>query len=182
MRDSSSVPNQLRFSHDGRYVSACLVHPWHGGEIWNLDTGQEVVFIESRLGGNAMGHQDAIFNIAMSPESQLAATASFDSTVRLWDMSTGELLNVLKGHVTHVYTVAFSPDGRTLASGGEEDEAKLWHVATGRIIGTIETGLKPILYLDFSPDGSMLAAGSRNHPHQIRLFHAPRGTALAPMP
>ena len=43
------------------------------------------------------------------------ASASFDSTVRLWDIDRGECLHTLSKHTEPVYSVAFSPDGKYLA-------------------------------------------------------------------
>jgi len=39
--------------------------------------------------------------------------------VKLWDVSSGRLLNTLEGHTLFVTSVAFSPDGGMLASGRE---------------------------------------------------------------
>ena len=35
-------------------------------------------------------------------------------TVRLWDVATGEVLQVLKGHSSSVYSVAFVPNGKVV--------------------------------------------------------------------
>ncbi len=43
------------------------------------------------------------------------ASASFDSTVRLWDIEKGDCLHTLSKHTEPVYSVAFSPDGKYLA-------------------------------------------------------------------
>ena len=45
------------------------------------------------------------------------ASASFDSTVRLWDVEKGTCTHTLTRHREPVYSVAFSPDGKFLASG-----------------------------------------------------------------
>ena len=46
------------------------------------------------------------------------ATASFDTTWRLWDVETGQSLMEQEGHSRPVYTVAFHPDGSLAASAG----------------------------------------------------------------
>jgi WD40 repeat protein len=62
------------------------------------------------------GHTEAISVVAFSSDGATLASGSVDTTVRLWDVATGEEQAVLKGHPTAVYSVAFSPDGKDLAS------------------------------------------------------------------
>ena len=49
-----------------------------------------------------------------------------DTTVRLWDARTGELIRTLTGHTHWVNSVSFSPDGETLASGSLDGTVLLW--------------------------------------------------------
>jgi transducin (beta)-like 1 len=42
----------------------------------------------------------------------LLATASFDTTVKLWEVEGGRCLHTLAGHSEMVFSVAFSPNGR----------------------------------------------------------------------
>jgi TIR domain/WD domain, G-beta repeat len=63
------------------------------------------------------GHRGAVSYIAFSPDAQKFATASWDHTIKLWDMKTLRPLATLKGHGNIVTSLAFSSDGNTLASG-----------------------------------------------------------------
>jgi WD40 repeat protein len=44
------------------------------------------------------GHSRSISAVAFSPNSKQLASASYDSTVMLWNTVTGALLRTLEGH------------------------------------------------------------------------------------
>ena len=54
-------------------------------------------------------------------------SASFDSTVRLWDVERGVCVHTLTKHQEPVYSVAFSPDGKYLASGSFDKCVHIWN-------------------------------------------------------
>ena len=66
------------------------------------------------------------------------ASASYDRTVRLWDLATGAALRTFEGHAGSVKAVAFSLDGKTVASASWDQTVRLWDSGTGAALQTVE--------------------------------------------
>ncbi|KAF7824656.1 WD40 repeat-containing protein HOS15-like [Senna tora] len=64
------------------------------------------------------------------------ASASFDNTVKLWDIESGKSIYTLDGHSSSVYSIAFSPDGKYLASGSHDKSVHIWSLKNGEIVKT----------------------------------------------
>jgi WD40 repeat protein len=107
-------------------------------------------------------HGEDITALAYSPDGKTLASASFDTTVKLWDAATGKPLRTLAGHDKRVWSVAFSPDGASVLSGSHDGTARLWDPGTGELLRTI-TQEGPNWHLAFSPDGKRFAMASRPH-------------------
>lgn len=79
--------------------------------------------------------EDGVTTVAMSPNGQYVAAGSLDKSVRVWDCSSGYLIERLEGPAGHkdsVYSVAFSPTGRELVSGSLDKTIKMWELSPQR--------------------------------------------------
>lgn len=106
-----------------------------------------------------VGHTDGILEAQFSPNGKSIATASFDQTIKIWDVATGRLLQTLYGHKATITTLSFSHGGRYLLSGSAEDSStRLWNTETGKEIFQLKrTGyMKEQAWL--SPDEKKLFA------------------------
>lgn len=63
------------------------------------------------------GHQGRVCRVAFHPSGAYIASASFDTTWRLWDVNTAKELLLQEGHSKEVYSVEFQNDGALVASG-----------------------------------------------------------------
>lgn len=63
------------------------------------------------------GHADRICRVAFHPSGDYVASASFDTSWRLWDVATAKELLLQEGHSKEVYSVEFQDDGALVASG-----------------------------------------------------------------
>jgi WD40 repeat protein len=82
------------------------------------------------------GHRGGIFAVAWSPNSAYIASAGEDTTVQVWNATTGGDGLTYVGvpnwdtSITHgrIFTVAWSPDGRHIAFGGYDKAVQVWQV------------------------------------------------------
>ncbi|MBL8999597.1 MAG: serine/threonine protein kinase [Phycisphaerae bacterium] len=134
------------------------------------------VSIVSASSGEVMrrwsGHSDRVRGIAFHPTGPLLASASDDGTARLWNLATGDSVE-LRGHADRVYCVGFSPDGRFLATGSEDTTIAIWDVPgeadyrSTRELTRLRGHEAYVYSLTFSPDGSRLVSGSGDHTVRI---------------
>jgi len=124
------------------------------------------------------GHSDMIFSVAFSPDGKLLASGGSysDTTIKLWDISTRQVVRTITGQDGTIRSVAFSPDGKLLASGSEDMTVKLWDVATGQKLHTLEGHTDWVTSVAFSPDGKLLASASWDH--SVKLWDAATGKVV----
>jgi len=110
-------------------------------KIWSPETGQ---FMK-----NLTGHTQGLSDIAWSGDSKYLASASDDTTIRIWNVQKVSLLaffhartkelhvskgathKVLKGHANWVFCINYNTASNLLVSGGCEGDVRIWNVARG---------------------------------------------------
>ncbi|KAH0918335.1 hypothetical protein HID58_025995 [Brassica napus] len=111
-------------------------------------------------------HSKEIYTIRWSPTGPgtnnpnkplTLASASFDSTVKIWDAELGKMLCNLNGHRDAVYSLAFSPNGEYIVSGSVDKSIHIWSLKEGKIVKTY-TGAGGIFEVCWNKEGNKLAA------------------------
>ena len=153
--------NSMAFSPDGRTVAnGCQ----RNGEssafvrLWDASIDSTLRMLEHP--------ESAVSSITFSPDGETLASMATLGIIRLWDVSTGEIIHKIDG-LSVAGSLIFSPDGGTLAS--LTNSIRLWDVSTGERVGQIHGENVHITNAAFSPCGGTIAnvqhyvAYSRSH-------------------
>ncbi|CAM9519547.1 unnamed protein product [Heterosigma akashiwo] len=129
--------NAIKWDAMGTLLASCSDDGT--AKIWNPDKDS---FVQ-----NLCEHTKEIYTIQWSPTGPGTdnpnkpvhlASASFDATVKLWDVEYGKSIYTLSRNDESVYSVAFSPSGEYLASGSLAGHLCIWSVKDGALIKTYQ--------------------------------------------
>jgi WD40 repeat protein len=159
LRTLDQIPiNTLRvaFSRDGRWLASFALDE-NSAYLTDIASGQ----IIRRFGG----HAKPVMSIALSAHGQLLATATYDGTIRVWNLASGAQLYELAsfpgayaGGAAWVYGLAFSPDGRSLTGAYQDNSVRVWEIASRTVRAKYDGHRGSVLHVEYSPDGKLLAS------------------------
>jgi WD40 repeat protein len=131
-------------------------------------------------------------SIAINPVEREFAVGYSDNVVRVFDLLTHELKQVIPAHTNSIFTIAYSPDFRYLLTAGRDAHLKVWDVEKNYALqNDIVAHMFAINHLAFSPDSRLLATASMDKSIKIwdaetyrllkvvdRARHAGHGTSV----
>lgn len=92
--------------------------------IWNLTRDDTSYGFAKR---SLHGHSHIVSDCVISSDGAYALSSSWDKTLRLWELSTGQTTRRFVGHTNDVLSVSFSADNRQIVSGSRDRTIKLWN-------------------------------------------------------
>lgn len=186
LNGESGIVSALAWSPDGRMLAAGVNvrgedHDVGVVQIWDLLAGmaeQTSRPQQAVLRQTLRNHSDAVESVAFSPDGQVLASASRDSTIYLWNVADGVPQGEpLRGHLDWVNDLAFDPASSALFSAGNRGEIDQWLLERRTRLGQPLAGRSGQVWsVAFSPDSASLASGSRDG--SVRLWNVAGRTSL----
>lgn len=98
-------------------------------------------------------HSHIVQDLSLSQDSRYCLSASWDKTLRLWDLESGKSTVTFVDHEKDVLSCSFSADNRQIASGSMDKTIKIWNTV-GQCKYTVqdEAHTDWVSKVRFSPD------------------------------
>nr|OQO19819.1 hypothetical protein B0A51_12754 [Rachicladosporium sp. CCFEE 5018] len=110
---------------------------------------------------DARAHASVVTCVAISPDGNLVASGSTDTTVKIWSIDGVQSYN-LAGHTASIHLVVFSPLCDTLATASTDGKLCLWDPRSGTLRYRLPGHEQLIHAVCFSSDGVLLASCSED--------------------
>ncbi|MBP2327712.1 WD40 repeat protein/serine/threonine protein kinase [Kibdelosporangium banguiense] len=104
---------------------------------------------------------EALVSVAFQPKGKLLATAGGHGTVRLWDVTTGDMVKQLQGAAGKSYHTEFSPDGAKIVAVGDDGLVIVWNTVTGAEEARFSRPGTEFTQAAYSPDGKTIAVAGK---------------------
>ncbi|RCN50370.1 WD domain, G-beta repeat protein [Ancylostoma caninum] len=126
------------------------------------------------------GHQKSVASLKFSPCGMYLASASADTTVRVWFVKDGKPMQTLNGHKIGINDVAWSPNSLFLASASDDKTVRIWEVETGKCIKTLKGHTNYVFCCAYNPQCTMVASGSFDE--TVRIWDLRTGLCTKVLP
>lgn len=110
------------------------------------------------------GHSNGVMSLQLC--DNILATGSYDNTIKIWDLDTGEEIRTLTGHSMGVRCLQF--DDNKLISGSLDKTLRVWNWRTGECISTYHGHTEGVIALHF--DSNIVVSGSVDHTARVWNF------------
>ena len=105
------------------------------------------------------GHTDIVTSIDMDSEMNKIISASRDSTIKIWDAESGNLIQSINAHNGSVLDLKMNPASKQFASCGDDSTIKIWDLNTFSLIKTLKKDMKKVNSISYHNSGEYLACG-----------------------
>ncbi|PZU94049.1 MAG: hypothetical protein DCE90_15580 [Pseudanabaena sp.] len=137
----------VAYSNNGKYIGS--VGKDGKFKLWNSQSGK----LEREIIINLDNANAWSYGFSFSPDDRNVAVANADKTIKIFDITSGELLKTLSGHTAEIHAISYSPDGEYVVSASRDSTLKLWKAETLEFDKLVQRGCSLLKdYLQNSPN------------------------------
>lgn len=118
------------------------------------------------------GHTNGVTCLQIWDDTTLA-TGSYDNTIKIWNLETGEEVRTLTGHTRGIRSLQM--DDHKLLSASLDGTVKFWNWRTGQCLRTLSSHSDGVISVHFQDE--VIASGSIDH--SIRVYNFQTGTTFS---
>ncbi len=122
------------------------------------------------------GHSSSVNGVALPADGKRAVSASYDHTLKVWDLENGRALRTLEGHSASVTGVALTADGKRAVSASYDNTLKVWDLENGRALRTLQGHSSSVTAVALTADGKRAVSASWND--TLKVWDLESGRAL----
>lgn len=115
-------------------------------------------------------------NALALPVARLVLTGGEDGLLRLWDLSTGELVREMQGHDERIQSIASAQNMRLALTAGADGTLRIWDYQAGECLNVLGGHTSEVNAVDLTPDGRLGLSASNDL--TIRLWDIGAGQIL----
>ncbi|NJO42272.1 MAG: protein kinase [Cyanobacteria bacterium RU_5_0] len=126
------------------------------------------------------GTSGPVWSVLLSFDGQTLVSGGDDNTLKIWNLDTGKVTDILEGHSDNVRSIDISQDGQTLVSGSGDKTVKVWNLQTGEVLHDLTGHRGAVWSVSLSRDGQTLISGSDYG--AIRVWNPQTGQLVRTIP
>jgi NB-ARC domain/TIR domain/APAF-1 helical domain/WD domain, G-beta repeat len=139
---------------------------------WLRPVSPSLTPLAASLVRTLQGHTSRVSAVAVTPDGRHAVSGSYDTTLRVWDLATGETKTTLQGHTGWVHAVAVTPDGRHVVSGSDDNTLRVWDLKDEKEILTFTVDGQVTACIVAQDNRTIVAGDGFGRLHFLRLVAA----------
>ncbi|CAG8446282.1 13569_t:CDS:10 [Acaulospora morrowiae] len=156
----------------------------HDSRIWDVSSNKNGTIISSASGDGTVklwdikanqnsclsslsGHSGDVYTVKFHPGDNNVVTGGYDKIIRLYDISTGQLVKMFTGHQLSVSKTIFNPLGNLIISGSKDHTIKFWDIVSGLCIKTISSHLGEVTSVAMNSNGTYLLSSSKDNSNRL---------------
>jgi WD40 repeat protein len=136
--------------------------------VWALDSKLESVGFSR--------HTGVVNYITVTPDGKQAISAAKDNTIKLWNLSDGEVIETFKKPVLEVLAITVRQDERKVISASEDNTLKVWNLNDGSELFTLCGHTGKVLAVAVTLDGKKAISASEDN--TLKVWNLNDGSEL----